>query len=220
MNQITLIFDLDGTLIDSAPAILQCFKAVLDEAGILPVVPFDSSLIGPPLRQTLMKLTGLPAGDDLEQLAQGFQRIYDGEGYKSTQVYAGVEELLSTCATLGARMAIATNKRRVPTLKILEHFGWNGYFMQVGTLDGMGVAHADKAALIAWLLKEMQADSRASVYIGDKWEDGEAAAANNMTFVAVDWGYGQWDAALMPKEWSLMWSPWDFVTEVADRLFL
>lgn len=198
-----IIFDLDGTLIDSAPAILQGFASVLDEAGIRPVVPLDSTLIGPPLRQTLMRLTGLPAGDGLERLACSFQRIYDEEGYKSTRVYADIDALLARCATLQLPMAIATNKRRTPTLKIVDHFGWSGYFQLVGTLDGMTVAPADKAALLGYLLKEMQLAAERTLYLGDKWEDGEAATVNGMPFAAADWGYGEWGEATMPAGWRL-----------------
>lgn len=202
-----IIFDLDGTLIDSAPAILQGFASVLEEAGIAPVVPLDSTLIGPPLRQTLMKLTSLPAGDELERLARGFQRIYDEEGYKATRVYAGIDELLARCAGLRVPLAIATNKRRTPTLKIIDYFGWNGYFQLVGTLDGMAVTPADKAALIAYLLAEMKFTAERTLYVGDKWEDGEAATVNGMPFVAVDWGYGEWTASSLPADWHLVRAP-------------
>jgi phosphoglycolate phosphatase len=209
----SLIFDLDGTLIDSAPTILDCFKRVLKGANLKPRIPIDNSLIGPPLRQTLMNLTGLPAGDTLEKLAINFQSIYDTEGYKSSRIYPGVEDILSKCNSLEIPMAIATNKRRTPTLKILEHLGWGRYFQIVETLDTPSPSHADKAALIAYLLNELGADAKASLYVGDKWEDGEAAAANGMSFAAVDWGYGKWDRSLMKPEWRLITSPYEFMTE-------
>jgi phosphoglycolate phosphatase-like HAD superfamily hydrolase len=67
----------------------------------------------------------------------------------------------------------------------------------------MAVAPVDKAALIAYLLEEMFLDAQKTLYVGDKWEDGEAATANGMPFIAVDWGYGQWAEATMPSGWCL-----------------
>jgi phosphoglycolate phosphatase len=198
-----VIFDLDGTLIDSAPSILESFRLVLLEAGLTPQVALDAALIGPPLRQTLMKITGIPAGDELESLAKTFQRIYDNDGYRATDAYPGVADLLSLLAGNGLPVAIATNKRRTPTLKILSYFGWGDYFRQVGTIDTPNPSHADKATLIRSLLAELKLDARQTLYVGDKYEDGEAAAANGMPFIAVGWGYGEWDEATMPSGWGL-----------------
>lgn len=198
-----VIFDLDGTLIDSAPSIIESFRLVLLEAGLTPQVALDAALIGPPLRQTLMKITGLPAGNELEGLVGSFQRIYDNDGYRATDVYPGIGDLLSVLADNDVPVAIATNKRRTPTLKILSYFGWCDYFRQVGTLDTPNPPHADKATLIRSLLAELELDARQTLYVGDKYEDGEAAAANGMPFIAVDWGYGEWDRAAMPRGWKL-----------------
>jgi len=213
----TVIFDLDGTLIDSSPSILECFKRVLEEANLQPVVPLDNSMIGPPLRRTLENLTGLPDGDALERLAANFRSIYDMEGYTATRVYSGVEDLLSKLASHEIPMAIATNKRRTPTLKILEHLGWEQYFRIVGTLDTPLIPHADKGALIGWVVDEIRADAGTSLYLGDKREDGEAAAANGMPFIAAGWGYGNWDGAEMPADWHLIRSPYELTEQLENR---
>lgn len=208
-----VIFDLDGTLIDSAPSILESFRLVLDEAGLMPQVPLNAALIGPPLRQTLAKITGLAAGAQLEELAASFQRIYDSDGYRATRVYPGVEALLAALAASGIALAIATNKRRTPTLKILQHFGWERYFRLVGTLDTPIPPHADKAALIRTLLDELGTTAPSSLYLGDKLEDGEAAAANAIPFLAAAWGYGDWSSTPMPQGWGVAQNP-----EAAQKL--
>jgi phosphoglycolate phosphatase len=104
-------------------------------------------------------------------------------------------------------MAIATNKRRVPTLKILKYLGWEQYFTIVGTLDMCSPPHPDKGSLIKYLLQVMERDGKASLYVGDKREDGEAAQANGMAFVAAGWGYGEWDSAKMPIGWRFVENP-------------
>jgi phosphoglycolate phosphatase len=104
-------------------------------------------------------------------------------------------------------MAIATNKRRTPTLRILEYLGWNGYFRITGTLDSTIPPHANKAALIRNILEEMNLAPGLSLYVGDKLEDGHAAEANAMPFFAASWGYGNWDAVAMPPGWRIIRSP-------------
>lgn len=213
----TVIFDLDGTLIDSSQSILECFAAVLANAGIQPTVPLNSSLIGPPLKKTLMNITGLPDGEQIEQLAIDFKDIYDTEGYKASRVYAGVEELLSSLAAKNTALAIATNKRRTPTLRILEHLGWERYFQLVGTLDTPVPPHINKAALIGKILENMNKTAEKSLYVGDKFEDGEAALANRMPFIAAGWGYGEWKPVSMPSGWELAMSPYK-LTEHFDTI--
>ena len=207
-----IIFDLDGTLIDSAPSILASFRLVLEEAGISPQVPLTPSLIGPPLRQTLTTISGIAPGPLLDELAAAFARIYDSTGYRATVVYTGVPELLQELAGAGVVLAIATNKRRVPTLKILEHFGWDGYFGRVGTLDTPTPPHADKGALIAALLADLDLEPRRTLYVGDKSEDGEAADANGMNFIAAGWGYGRWEQPSLPGHWKYACLPIEILT--------
>lgn len=189
-----ILFDLDGTLIDSAPSILACFSSVLREAGIASLVPLDSSLIGPPLRKTLQIMTGIDEAAELDHLAGRFMEIYDTSGYRETVVYDGVEKLLATLHHSRIPLAIATNKRRAPTLKILDHLAWQPYFSLVGSLDSATPAHPDKATLIASMLKNMDLKPSTTLYVGDKHDDGIAAAASRMPFAAAAWGYGEWDA--------------------------
>lgn len=202
-----ILFDLDGTLIDSAPSILACFSSVLREADITPLVSLDSSLIGPPLRKTLQIMSGIEEAVELDHLAERFKDIYDTCGYRETVVYDGIEELLAMLHHNRIALAIATNKRRAPTLKILKYLGWEQYFSSVGSLDTSTPAHPDKAALIASMLSELNLIPSATLYVGDKYDDGVAAEANGLQFAAAAWGYGKWNDAGMPDGWQLIREP-------------
>ena len=199
-----VLFDLDGTLIDSSPSILSCFGQVMNDEGLTPLLPLTDSLIGPPLRQTLINLTGATDGALLDRLVDGFKAYYDTEGYKETRAYDGVELLLARLTELNIPLAIATNKRRVPTLKILEHFRWNRYFRFIGTLDTPSPPHAHKGAMIGVLLDQLGVDPKESLYVGDKLEDGLAADANGMAFYAAAWGYGEWNTASISPGWRII----------------
>ena len=76
----TVLFDLDGTLIHSAPGILAAFRKVLADAGIEPVDAVDERVIGPPLMKTLARLSGLEPGERLDAVATAFKATYDTVG--------------------------------------------------------------------------------------------------------------------------------------------
>jgi phosphoglycolate phosphatase len=212
-----VIFDLDGTLIDSAPSILASFESALKRAGAQSLVPFTNSLIGPPLRQTLINLTGITNDAELDTLVGYFKDSYDAEGYKLTRVYEGVEYILASLSEKMIPMAIATNKRKVPTNKILDLLGWSSYFEIIGTLDSITPPYPEKATLIGALLDEMSLDASMSLYVGDKREDGVAADMNSMSFIAAGWGYEDWGEIKIQSGWQVDLSPADFVKRFADQ---
>lgn len=185
-----LLFDLDGTLIDSAPSILAAFAAALAEAGLTPRMALTSAIIGPPLMQTLALLTGLDDSEQLQTLAAGFKRHYDESGYRQTQVFPGVAETLRSLAEQGVAMHIATNKRLLPTERILDFLGWRDWFGTVYAADMPGRGFKDKAAMVAAQLHDLALSPAQACYIGDRVEDRHAAEQNALRFIAACWGYG------------------------------
>ncbi|MBU0623107.1 MAG: HAD family hydrolase [Gammaproteobacteria bacterium] len=200
-----LIFDLDGTLIDSAPSILSCFRKILDQARIAPLLPLDESLIGPPLPQTLQTLTGIRDESRIAALVDAFKDVYDSEGYRDSLPYSGVPEMLAGLQAAGHRLALATNKRILPTQLILRHLDWDGYFDSVWSLDCVQPRLADKTAMLRAILQAGSIAPAQAAYIGDKIEDGHAAQANAMRFVAARWGYGEFPDS--PADWRHLDSP-------------
>ncbi|MFD2110538.1 HAD family hydrolase [Thiorhodococcus fuscus] len=186
----TLLFDLDGTLIDSSASILAAMSGALTREGIDPVVPLDESLIGPPLRQTLSRITDCGDLEVIERLAAHFREVYDTVGYRQTRVYPGVDDSLCTLAASGSRMFIVTNKRIYPTRLILEMLGWTDLFSGIYTLDSVSPAAASKGVLIAQLMREHSILAHDACLIGDTPEDAQAAHDNGLRFVGVSWGYG------------------------------
>lgn len=196
-----ILFDLDGTLIDSAPAILASFREAFVQTGIAPVRAIDESVIGPPLPETLQLLSGSDDPAQIGQLAEAFKASYDSDGYKATAAYAGVDELLADLANAGLTLSIATNKRIHPTRLILDHLGWGGYFAHVYALDLFTPRLPNKAAMIARLLADQNIGREQAIYIGDRSEDGESADTNGLPFIAVTWGYGSLTAGEMRAGW-------------------
>lgn len=196
-----LIFDLDGTLIDSAPSILGSYAHTFASRGIAPQIPLTSEVIGPPMMQTLAQLSGVEDVEVLKDLAQQFKSHYDTEGHKQTLVYAGVEQFLKAQQAAGFELYIATNKRHVPTVKIMQHLGWAQYFSGVFALDYYTPALANKGQMLGQILSDLSIAPKDALYIGDRYEDGIAAEQNGLPFVLVSWGYFNEEIAQAKAEW-------------------
>lgn len=207
----TLIFDLDGTLIDSSDSILTCFAAALATHGIDPQIPLTAAIIGPPLRATFSLLADTEEASLIERLANTFMAHYDVEGYKATRVYPGIPEMLERQVSAGIALHLATNKRQQPTRLILAHLGWSDWFSSVYSLDSAVPAYADKTAMIAHLLHDQAITPGTAAYVGDRAEDGYAADANGLAFFAANWGYGPFQKQGAPRTWTLVDAPRDLL---------
>jgi phosphoglycolate phosphatase len=195
-----IIFDLDGTLIDSSSSILGSFAEAFRQHGITPARPLTPELIGPPLMQTLSLIAGHDDADTLAALAQAFKQHYDSEGYKLTTVFPDIEAMLALLARDHA-LYIGTNKRIYPTRRILQHLGWEGYFKEVYALDYFHPAVPNKAVMVGNILAAHDMSKAETMYIGDRLEDGMAAEANQLAFAMVTWGYMDPAAGDLQADW-------------------
>ena len=195
----SVIFDLDGTLIDSAPSILASMQAAFDEAGIRPTRPLSDDLIGPPLAQTLTSVLGDDHADRLSELIERFKRHYDEAGYRSTRVYDGVHAMLQRLHQQNLHLYIATNKRILPTRRIVQHLGWEPLFRGLFALDYYTPPLPAKSAMLQRLRDELRQDASDLVYVGDRAEDAEAARISGIPFLWAAWGYGGDLGSLSPE---------------------
>lgn len=194
-----IIFDLDGTLIDSAPGILVGFAGAFSACGLAPKHPLTADIIGPPLMETLAKVAGTSDPAVLQPLAEAFKAHYDETGYRQTLVFSGVGEMLSELAAHDFKLHIATNKRILPTRRILNHLGWEEYFLGVYALDVFDPPLKSKAQMLQEILAQRELDPQHTFYIGDRREDAAAAEANAMPFLLAVWGYDEPNVGVWKK---------------------
>ncbi|MDR2881976.1 MAG: HAD hydrolase-like protein [Azoarcus sp.] len=196
-----VVFDLDGTLIDSAEAILASYRAAFAACGLTPVCSIEANIVGPPLGETLRLLAGCEDSALITRLADAFRQCYDSGGLLETLAYPGIGDMLRALRATGMRLSVATNKRIHPTRLIIEHIGWVDIFDAVYALDLFTPPLPNKAAMLGRMLVDQGIDTRRAVYVGDRIEDGEAAEVNNLSFIAATWGYGIPDGEGLAARW-------------------
>ena len=189
-----VLFDLDGTLIDSAPGITACLAETIREFGGASVRPESlRSFVGPPVVDTLRTLTSLPERD-LPAAIERYRARYLEHGLRQSSVFAGVPALLAMLREWGIPAAVATSKRESHARAILELHSLDPYF-DVVSGAGDDEAGADKAAVIGSALDRLGAAGSSSLMIGDRSFDMRGAAATGIPSMFAEWGYGAADEA-------------------------
>ncbi len=186
-SQFAVLFDLDGTLTDSKPGILNCLRKSLDELHI----PYAGALdrfIGPPVDQWAMELMPHADAAARERLTTTYRAHYDREGWAQNSVYPGIPEMLSALREQGALLYVCTSKQERFARRIVTKFGMDEYFQNVYG-DQPDCDHR-KESLVARLLKEEKLPANCTSMVGDRRFDVAAAHANGLRAVGVTWGYG------------------------------
>lgn len=186
----TVLFDFDGTLVHTAPGILNGFRRVLADAGITPAEPVDERVIGPPLLATLTRLSGVEAPRELDHLAAAFKAWYDTEGVFQAESYPGLDEMLDMLRAADRRAFVVTNKRIVAARAIATRLGFMDRLVELYALDSLTPPAPRKLALVAHVLAAHEIDPASAVLVGDSAEDAEAATGNDLRFIAATFGYG------------------------------
>ena len=187
-----ILFDLDGTLIDSAPSIVSALEMAFESLGVKPEVSPSPALVGPPLSELIDTLSPSLANDRKEALKEAFKAAYDKHNLLKFDVFPGIPKVLHELEQSAHGLYLLTNKRQQPTARILAHLGWTKRFRKVSTPDDLGTEELKtKTKLIKHFLAQTGLQPSQCIYIGDRDEDGVAAAQNTVPFLKVGWGYGE-----------------------------
>lgn len=184
-----LIFDLDGTLVDSVAGIEYSVDCALAECGFAARGRGLRSLIGPPIRRILCAVADESDRSALDALESAFRRSYDSEGWKKTMLQKGAKETLEWLVASGRRAFVFTNKPLLPTSHILDRMQSRHFFSDVVCRDSTTPPYEQKADMLRAILEGNGLSARGSMVVGDTNEDVTAAMAAGIRVALVP-GYG------------------------------
>jgi phosphoglycolate phosphatase len=204
----TYLFDIDGTLLNSAPDICGAVQQVLAKTEERPDVPFDylKGYIGRHLLELFGELFPHYSRERIDGMIQDYRSIYLSLGHRQTAVYPGVAEAL---AALSGRKATATTKGTPTTRAVLDQFGLIRYFDHVQGTDGIPSKPAPDVLLAA--LGGLAAKTSECLMVGDSPADMEAGRRAGVRICAVRYGYGK------PEDLA-KWEPDYWVSDLRELL--
>ena len=182
-----IFFDLDGTLTDSGPGIINAASLALEHFGIpVPTREVMKVFVGPPLRDTLIQF-GVPQ-DQSDTAIQVFRSYYNVRGIFENTPYPGVADLLGRLKKAGHHLYVATSKPEVMAKRVLDNFGLSQYFDRIcgAALDE---SRSNKSEVIAYLLDQTSPDDSV-IMVGDTAFDVIGANTHGIPTIGVSWGYG------------------------------
>ncbi len=187
-----VIFDLDGTLTDSADGIVASFLHALSHVGApVPEGDLAAQIVGPPMDQTFH---AMELGENTAAAIAAFRAEYGARGWAINSLFDGIVPLLSDLRAAGIRLAVATSKLEPTAQRILAHFGLDQHFEVIAGAAPDGSRHT-KFEVLAHALDQLHPLPERVLMVGDRSHDVEGAAAHGIDTVVVGWGYGRDDFA-------------------------
>ena len=210
-----IIFDLDGTLTDSGPGVMNAVTYALERFGV--EVPDRQALrafVGPPLRESFQRFGGL-SPEKAEEAILVFREYYEPTGIFENSVYPGMEATLGELKAAGRTLAVATSKLDKTSYRVLDHFGLSSYFDVVVGSRADGTL-SEKAEVLACALARLGADAGEALMVGDRKYDVEGAAENGVACMGVLYGYGGRDELLSAGAICLAETPADIARLILE----
>jgi phosphoglycolate phosphatase len=201
MNFKLVIFDLDGTLMNTSAGIFSSANASVVKLGLEPEHdPAQlSKFIGPPINQCFIEVYNLEQSL-IEQAVAIYRVEYEQHGRFNAVAYPNMKETLKALKEKGYQLAVGTLKHESLAQGMMTHFGFDRYFDSIRGADLN--SHLSKADIIKLVLQDLSIRAEDAVLIGDTIHDQKGAAEAGVAFIAVDYGFGFPKGS--PKEESML----------------
>jgi phosphoglycolate phosphatase len=214
-----VIFDLDGTLVDSAPDLMLATNHVLSRLERRAITMDEvRSFVGHGARALIArgcKATGEPIDEKtLDFYFAEFLRFYEKNIAVDSVVFPGVIELLKRCAAGGLKMGVCTNKLEGLSIRLLQALGMEKYFGAIVGPDTVNIAKPDPAPYLE-TMKRLGLPARDSIMIGDSETDVLTARAAGVPVIGVTFGYTQKPVATYNPDYLV--SHFDEIWDIIQR---
>jgi len=204
MQDATVIFDLDGTMVDTAPDLIAAANHTL---GVFGMAPVEARIIQPALslgakamiRAAITEHSRTADAETLSIMTERFVEYYSEHIAVGSRIFPGLVEALTALRGGGTRLGVCTNKREALARKLLAELRLDHYFDAIAGVDTFPVHKPDAGHLLGTIAMAGGAPAR-SVMIGDSPVDAAAARNAKVPFVAVSFGYGEMPADLLEPD--------------------
>jgi phosphoglycolate phosphatase len=189
----TIVFDLDGTLVDTAPDLINALNFILDREG-LPAVPLHSArhMIGAGARRLIergLELDGRSLGlEDVTRLTGDFIDYYAAHIADVSRPFEGLEDALDDLSARGYRFAVCTNKLEWLSKLLLDQLGLSSRFSAICGADTFGVSKPDPA-ILRQTIARAGGELSSSIMVGDAGPDIGVARRAGIPVICVEFGY-------------------------------
>lgn len=183
-----VLFDLDGTLLDTSEGIMDSVRYTITQLGCEPL-PIETILkfVGPPIQSSLINNIGLTP-KEAQKGANIFRNYYKNYALLKASLYPDIKELLVELKKRGIKIGVATYKREDYAIEILKYFGIADFCNVIHGADNEN--KLTKADIIEMCINEMKEDKSRILLVGDTEHDAKGAQDSNIGFIAVTWGFG------------------------------
>ncbi len=184
----TILFDLDGTLLDTTNGVVDAVKITIEDYGFeMPSEEILKTFVGPPMQKSMAEKFNLDEAYALK-VANKFRANYKKYSLYNAELYPGIIKMFNRLKSNGFKLAIATNKSHENAEGIIKHFGLNKYcdFYMGSDLAGK----LNKADIVEKCIEVLNADKKRTVLIGDSEFDSVGAAQAGIDFIGVTYGFG------------------------------
>jgi phosphoglycolate phosphatase len=188
-----VVFDLDGTLVDTAPDLINALNFVLDREG-LPPVPLQSArnMIGAGARKLIergLELDGrLYSAEEMDRLTRDFIDYYAAHIADASRPFEGLEDALDDLAAFGYRFAVCTNKLEWLSKLLLQQLGLSSRFAAICGADTFGVSKPDPA-ILRQTIARARGELKSAIMVGDAGPDIGVARRAGVPVIGVEFGY-------------------------------
>ena len=184
-----ILFDLDGTITDSEPGIINCIKYALTKMEVeIPDIKVLKTFIGPPLFDRFIEVFSF-SEEESKKAVELYRERFAPIGLFENRVYDGVIEMLTELKKCGYTLSLATSKPEVFAIKIMDHFDLTKYFDHITGAD-LGGGKETKTDVMKEAISKLGAKNEEIVMVGDRFYDIESSKELGVDSIGVTYGYG------------------------------
>jgi len=184
------IFDLDGTLVDSSAEILMCLEKAFNECNVkFDKAKLTSDIMGPSLAEIVkLVIPTLNDSDVIQNIVIKYRALYDNDPDDKTQLYEGIIEWLSYLKSNKKKFFIATNKPKIPTMRLVQKLNID-FFNDIYTTDKYDCKKLTKYQMIKEIISKHSLVKEKTIMVGDILSDIDAAHKAGIQTIGALWGY-------------------------------